>query len=86
MDLVALKGYIYELEDFKARVTKYCNDLERGIVNCSDYVLDGTSRQAMQKSRKAVADIKACLLPVDQLLEKAYAKLRKLEPNYDLDY
>lgn len=86
MDLVALKGYICELEDFKARVSKYCTELEKGIGSCSGYMLDGVSQRALQKGRKAAADIKACLFPIDRLLYKANGRLRELEPDYDLDY
>ena len=46
MDLVALKGYASELESFKSRVNKHCNDLETGIGSCSNYMLDENSQKA----------------------------------------
>lgn len=39
MDLVALKGYANELESFKSRVNKHCNDLETGIGSCANYMI-----------------------------------------------
>lgn len=86
MDLVALKGYASELESFKSRVNKHCNDLETGIGSCSNYMLDANSKKALQKGRQVATDIKACLYPVEMLLEKIYTMIHTMESAHDFEF
>lgn len=83
MDLVALKSYANELEAFKSRVNKHCNDLETGIGSCSRYMLDANSQKALQKGRKVATDIKTCLYPAERLLEKIQNLIRTMEASQD---
>ena len=77
MDLRALQGYASELESFKSRVNKHCNDLETGIGSCSSYMLDANSQKALQK---------ACLYPVERLLEKVYRLIQDMESEQGYGY
>ncbi len=86
MDLVALKGYANELEAFRSRVNRYCNELEAGIDSCSHFMLDSGSKKAFQKGYRVAADIKACLFPVEKLLEKVYQTIRGTELSRDLEH
>lgn len=86
MDLVALKSYASELESFKSRVSKHCNDLETGIGSCSSYMLDANSQKALQKGRQVAVDIKACLFPVEKLLEKVYRMIHDMESSHDFEF
>ena len=85
MDLVALKGYASELESFKSRVNRYCNELETGIESFSRYMLDEGSQKAFQKGRQAAEDIKLCLSHVERLLENVYRTIQEIEPQQDFD-
>ena len=79
IDFYALKAYANELESFKSRVNKYCNDLENGIESCSQYMLDENSKRALQKGRAIAVDIRAVLYPVEMILENIYHIL-KIDP------
>ena len=85
MDLVALKGYASELESFKSRVNKHCTDLETGIGSCSKYMLDENSQKALQKGRQVAVDIKACLYPVEMILERIYQIIHDMESSHDFE-
>lgn len=85
MDLVALKGYASELESFKSRVNKHCTDLETGIGSCSNYMLDENSQKALQKGRQVAVDIKACLYPVEMILERIYQIIHDMESSHDFE-
>lgn len=85
MDLVALKGYASELESFKSRVNKHCTDLETGIGSCSNYMLDENSQKALQKGRQVAVDIKACLYPVEMILERVYQIIIGMESPHDFE-
>ena len=85
MDLVALKGYASELESFKSRVNKHCNDLETGVGSCSNYMLDENSQKALQKGRQVAVDIKACLYPVEMILERIYQIIHDMESSHDFE-
>ena len=85
MDLVALKGYASELEYFKSRVNKHCTDLETGIGSCSNYMLDENSQKALQKGRQVAVDIKACLYPVEMILERIYQIIQYMESSHDFE-
>ena len=86
MDLVALKGYASELESFKSRVSKHCNDLETGIGSCSNYMLDENSQKALQKGRQVAVDIKACLYPVEMILERIYQIIHDMESSHGFEF
>lgn len=83
MDLVALKGYANELESFKSRVNKHCNDLETGIGSCANYMLDENSQKALRKGQQVAVDIKTCLYPVELILEKVYQIIHEMETSHD---
>ena len=85
MDLVALKGYASELESFKSRVNKHCTDLETGIGSCSNYMLDENSQKALQKGRQVAVDIKACLYPVEMILERIYQIIHDMESSHEFE-
>lgn len=79
LDLIALKGYQNELEAFKLRISRYCNELEGGVAACSRRMLDLDSQRALKKSGKVITDIKNCLYPVDVLMDRVEKKIRALE-------
>lgn len=85
IDLIALKSYASELEAFKSRVNKHCNNLEAGIDSCSHYMLDENSQKALKKGRQVATDIKACLYPIEMLLEKTYQIIYNMESSHDFE-
>lgn len=85
MDLATLKMYASELEDFKSRVNQHCNNLETGISSCSRYMLDETSKKALQKGQQVAEDIKNCLFPAQMLLDKIYRLIREMESSHDFE-
>lgn len=85
-DLIALQSYANELETFKSRVSKLCNELELGITSCSGYMVNANSKQALQKGRQVATDIKSCLSPVERLLEKVYRTIDDAEQYCDAEF
>lgn len=79
MDLAALRAYATDLESFKNRVSKHCDDLETGINSCSKYMRDDNSKRALEKGSQVATEIKACLYPAEMLLEKIYHMIAIIE-------
>ena len=79
LELIALKGYQNELETFKLRVGRYCDELEAGLLACSKHIFDVGSQEAFKKGKKVATDIKGCLYNVDVMLDRVEKKIRSLE-------
>lgn len=85
IDLVALKRYATELENFKAGVIKYCNDLETGINSCSKYMQDEPSKRALAKSYQVAEDIKKCVEQTQRTLDRVYMMIRVIESSNEYE-
>ena len=69
MDLASLSMYEAALEEFKANIQKYCNDLESDINTYGKYMQDAKSQKAISDTQAACADVKRCLGHVDNALD-----------------
>ncbi len=69
MDLVSLSEYEAALEEFKANIQKYCNDLESDISTYGKYMQDAKSQKAIKDTQDTCAEVKRCLGHVDNALD-----------------
>lgn len=68
MDVASLSQYEVALEEFKASITKHCNELELDISTYGQYMQDAKSQKAIQDTKAACEDVKRCLGHVDNAL------------------
>jgi len=48
-------------------------------------MLDENSQKALQKGRQVAVDIKACLYPVEMILERIYQIIHDMESSHDFE-
>jgi hypothetical protein len=68
MDLVSLTRYEAALEEFKANIQKYCNELEADINTYGKYMQDAKSQDAIKNTRATCMEVKRCIGHVDNAL------------------
>ena len=59
-----------QLEHFRLRVGRHCQDLEDGVKYCAAYMRDTESQKLLRKGYTAAKEIKNCLFPVQRLFDK----------------
>ena len=64
-----LQAYAEQLRHFTNQVSRYCDALEKGASHYARYMRDENSQSLCKNSCQLSRDIKACLFPVQRVLD-----------------
>lgn len=84
LNSASLKDFNDALEKFLKAVTHQCDKMESGVVRCEECMQDESSKQILDKTKKIIDDIRACINPTTVINQKVLDLITALEQGTNL--
>ncbi len=72
-----------QVEDLCRDISRKCEDLQHSVRRCRQYMPDPRSEKLLEKGWQTASNIKACLFPVQRLLDQDPKQLGRVQAEMD---